>query len=125
MLRYTIPILLLAASGMQAQQCTTYTDRDVTIRLGKDSKADPEYACVKRGTRVRWISNSGHWSASFKDKSPFESGNMLVFNQKDKPSGWERVKECKGTKPECVFKYRSQVNPSQAIDPDVEVEPGQ
>jgi len=129
MFRYTIPILLLATSGLQAQKlCKTYQQK-VEIQLGKGSTANPDPACVASAAKqgqVRWCSDVGDFAVSFDSdqQSPFPPGNLLIVGNQRGCSRWIQVKVIAAGE-QNLFKYRSQVNPHRAIDPQVEVEPGQ
>jgi len=128
MLKYAIPILLLATSGSQAQCQPGQYQPKVEIQLGKGSTANPDPACVAGRGFVRWCSTEGDWSVSFPrdtpQDSPFPKGHAKHAGKKDDCSHWDQVNLCKrpDRKP-CPFPYTSEVKGSGSIDPTVEVEP--
>jgi hypothetical protein len=119
--------------------CTAYSASQLisisadTTAQGVGVKAEPDPACVKRGTSVFWTSTQGDWDTDFSANSPFASGARGHVGKANETHG-DLVKQCtksdKNYDPKrggCVHKYWVGLTPKGGKPlrkhPDIIIEP--
>jgi hypothetical protein len=109
-------LALFAISLLMAQS-------DKSVQLGRTG-ATPNSVKAKSKNRVVWTGNN--WKVTFNDKSPCQNGKMTFASTETGQNRSCTISvTCNATdKSGCgKYKYTSQADGGQPIDPEIEVEP--